>query len=165
MTPSRSAGGGGRRVAFNEAQKAVAVEIALRYGGVTKEALAEIQQAIGKVTARSVRNWAQGAERKFPEKSDPEEIARQTLDNLFEEVAYAYLNHAKKAQVIADSKGKEAVTAAAIATDKMRLLRGLPTAIIDVLPGFLEAAEKGGVDPVAYLSESAARIRERISVN
>ena len=51
------------------------------------------------------------------------------LDALFEEVARKYLGQASDPFVVSSTAGKDAVIAAATATDKMRLIRDQPTAI------------------------------------
>lgn len=52
---------------------------------------------------------------------------RRDLADVFEEAAYKFVDHA--VNTIDRSYGANAMTAAAIATDKMRLLRELPTSI------------------------------------
>jgi transposase-like protein len=57
---------------------------------------------------------------------DEKEVA---LSDLFEGVARKYLAHADKDDVVAQTRGRDAVFSAAIATDKAQLLRGEPTSI------------------------------------
>lgn len=54
---------------------------------------------------------------------------KEELSDIFEGVARKYLTHALRPEVIESAGAKEAVTAAAIAVDKMRLLREQPTSI------------------------------------
>jgi transposase-like protein len=55
------------------------------------------------------------------------------LADEYESVTRLYLNHAKKDKVIAETRGRDAVFSAAIATDKMQLLRNLPTSITETI--------------------------------
>ena len=54
---------------------------------------------------------------------------KKTLSDRFEEVAHAYLERALNAGAIEDTKGKDAVIAAATATSNHLLLLGQPTTI------------------------------------
>jgi transposase-like protein len=54
---------------------------------------------------------------------------KQELSELFERIARLYIRRAEAPAAVAATSGPQAVTAAAIATDKMRLLRNEPTSI------------------------------------
>lgn len=54
---------------------------------------------------------------------------KSDLADIFENIARTYLGEAAKDDKIAKTSGKDAIIAAATATDKMRLLRELPTDI------------------------------------
>lgn len=84
----------------------------------------------------------------------------KTLTSYFAETAMNYLKHANQEYVIAEMKGKDAVMAAAIAVDKMRLLLNLPTEIIEILPDVLAAIEKTGRNPYEVLG----MIRDKFNV-
>jgi transposase-like protein len=53
------------------------------------------------------------------------------LSNVFESVARKYLSHASDESVVMQTRGRDAVFSAAIATDKMQLLRNQPTSITE----------------------------------
>jgi hypothetical protein len=55
------------------------------------------------------------------------------LADVFESVTRKYLAHASKDEVVAETRGRDAVFSAAIAADKMQLLRGLPTSITETV--------------------------------
>ncbi len=59
---------------------------------------------------------------------------KEELIVLFDRVARAYLERALAEACIEGTKGKDAVTAAAIATDKRQLLSGQPTSITETSP-------------------------------
>lgn len=84
--------------------------------------------------------------------------AEQALDEIFEKVARRYLSHALEGDVVADTKGKDAIIAAATATDKMRLLRNLPTEIVGILPGLIEKLQRAGQDPVQVFMRMEAAL-------
>lgn len=75
----------------------------------------------------------------------------KTLTQYFAQTAINYLKHANKEEVIEDMKGKDAVMAAAIAVDKMRLLMNLPTEIIEILPDVVESIKRTGRNPYDVL--------------
>jgi transposase-like protein len=62
----------------------------------------------------------------------------EALDTLFERVARLYLGQALRTEIVARSSGRDAVGAAAIALDKLRLLRGEATQIHDTIDGQIE---------------------------
>lgn len=82
---------------------------------------------------------------------------KKELADLFEDVAHKYLNHALNDETVEGVPGQAAVIAAATATDKMRLLRGLPTEIIQLIPEVVSAIESMGQSP----SDVFNRIIER----
>jgi transposase-like protein len=55
------------------------------------------------------------------------------LSDLFECAARKYLAHATNDEVVQATRGRDAVFSAAIATDKMQLLRNLPTSITEMV--------------------------------
>jgi hypothetical protein len=153
-------------MAYSDIERLTAMEIAQRAGGsITAEVMAEIRAAIGKpVSSRAVRFWL-SEENNFIVKKDASPAIQakvnDTLDHLFEQVAEAMLQRALQPDVIAATKGRDAVMAAAIAYDKMRLARGLPTDIIAVLPSVIEALHQLGLQPSdvfnAILAEAHAK--------
>lgn len=56
------------------------------------------------------------------------------LDDKLERAAHKFIDHAVKDDLMLWTNSKDAITAAAIAIDKMRLLRDLPTEIVDCAP-------------------------------
>lgn len=116
--------------------------------------LEETAQYLG-VPSRTLRRWFNG-ENGAP---SAEVVKEQKTDlaDLYEHVSRRYLAHAIQDDVVDELSGKDAVIAAATATDKMRLLRGLPTEIVAILPDVIQAIEKLGQKP----SDVFNRIIER----
>lgn len=83
------------------------------------------------------------------------------LADLFEKVAHAYLNHALDNETVSGTPGQAAVVAAATATDKMRLLRGLPTEIIQLIPEVVSAIESMGQSPTEVFNRMIQLAKQR----
>jgi hypothetical protein len=113
-----------------------------------KGALTRTAKEVG-IPARTLSRWFNGEQNPPPDQVVIEK--RPELANLFESIAYKMLDHAGKPDVIEEMDGKAAVIAAATATDKMRLLRGLPTEVIEVIPGFVSALNALGKDPKDFM--------------
>ena len=77
------------------------------------------------ITEQTLRRWRDNKEIKDTVTVEK----KQELSELFEHVARLYIRRAQSPDAIEATSGPQAVTAAAIATDKMRLLRNEPTAI------------------------------------
>lgn len=81
------------------------------------------------VPRNTLSDWSKG--RKIvPEVTEMRQDKKEELADVFERVARQYLDRALSDEAIGDTKGKDAVIAAATATDKMQLLRGKPTLIV-----------------------------------
>jgi hypothetical protein len=82
-----------------------------------------------------------------PPPSELQQVKKLELADLFEEAARVYLEHGTRDAVVEDTSGKDALMAAAIAVDKMRLLRGLPTEIVQLIPDVVKAIQDLGQSP------------------
>lgn len=135
--------------AYTEAQRAMAIEILNRHGGeLNKRAIAEIRKILGQPDLPKVTIWRWLQRDVTAQKNATPEAkaaAAKALDVIFEETARKYLEHANKPEVVADASASQAMTAAAIAVDKMRLLRNLPTAIVHILPALLDEIDRHGM--------------------
>lgn len=87
--------------------------------------------------------------------------AEGPLDDVFENLARTYAAHALDPATVKDVKGDRAVVAAATALDKMRLLRNLPTEIVEVLPDLTELHRLLGLHGVK-LADLIAKLRSRV---
>jgi transposase len=158
---------------YTSEEKALAVSIVERHGGkVTKQAMQTIQDVLvaPNLNRATVTRWVQAAPSQpvatelQPIKKKAAELANQKLDDVFEDLARKLLEHALKDNIIGEMKGREAVTAAAIAVDKMRLLRDMPTEIVQLWPGFMDALNELGLAPARVfesLIEQAAAEKAR----
>lgn len=151
---------------YSMSEKALACEIVARYGGeVSKEALASIRDALEapNLNKSTVHRWWQSqsvATESQPIKKEAATLINRKLDDMFEEIARRMLLRASEDDVIASMKGRDLIISAATAVDKMRLLRDMPTEIIKLWPGFVEAAEALGRTPAdvfnAFIQQTAA---------
>lgn len=83
------------------------------------------------------------------------------LDVMFEDAARKFVTHALREELLIWTSAKDAMTAAGIAIDKMRLLRDLPTEIIGAAPELTELANffrEEGIE----MSSAIRKWRERL---
>lgn len=112
-----------------------------------------------KVPSRTLRRWFDG--QSGTPSSEIVIESKKDLADIYEDVARKYLIHAVEPDLIDETSGKDSVIAAATATDKMRLLRGLPTEIVEIMPQLVEALRKAGLDPVDTFNRMLQRAHER----
>ncbi|KAB2865836.1 MAG: hypothetical protein K8L91_07885 [Anaerolineae bacterium] len=150
-------------------EKAKGIAIMRQFGGMTVEAIREIEAALGRKPSKSTLSaWLNLAiepsdrtEPNMPNRSErikkamvtegDIQAAQAELAEKFRLAAHKYLDHALKENVVEDTKGPQAITASAVAVDKMRLLQGLPTEILEVIPSFMQKAQRAGKDPLQIL--------------
>lgn len=164
---------------YTTLDKAMAVEIVARNNGVLDTiTLAAIREALGQpdLKHQTVRYWlkTRPAPSLTPnilseEKNEAAEQHRQAvevtqkvqqaLDVKLEQAAHAFVDHATRKDTIGDMSGQQAMTAAGIAIDKMRILRGLPTEIVAVLPGLVNALQDNGIDATEFFKMALAKAR------
>jgi hypothetical protein len=163
-------------VAYSDAQKAIAVEIVRRANGtVSNAAISEIREKLGlpDLSDRTIRNWIEASDLKksLPRKKEISELensieakAEKALDLMFEETARTYLDHASRSHIVNRTSGNAAVTAAAIAVDKMRLLRNLPTEIVQIMPMLVAEMDRAGMNASDVFQAMLTRLKEQNEV-
>ncbi|MGI8656384.1 MAG: transposase [Pyrinomonadaceae bacterium] len=108
---------------YSESDKATALALlAANAGNITRTA-----RETG-FPATTLRQWRDG-EHINEEVTQKRDQKKEELADLFERVTRVYLDRALAPDTVSETKGKDAVIAAATATDKMQLLKGAPTAI------------------------------------
>ena len=144
-----------KRKSYDDKFRASAVVMLEAAGYPTeKGALARTAAHCG-VPSPTLHRWFHGKNNPPPSELVTEK--KGELADLFENAAYKYISHSVKVEVIEETKGKDAIMAAAVAVDKMRLLRGLPTEIVVLVPGFIEAIKKLGQDPEVVMRKAIER--------
>lgn len=156
-------------MSYSEVQKSLAVEIIARHGGeVSAVALAEVRQILDAPDLPKVTVWrwlqANVTSRKNAA-PEVQEKARLALDDIFEETARKYLEHAQGGSVIAKTSGTSAVIAAATAVDKMRLLRGLPTEIVAIIPELVAAFTANGWNATEMFNDMLSKANAHREAN
>lgn len=165
-------------------EKTIAIAAIQRSGGLTNQAIHEIRQMLDKPTLSksTIHGWLKGyqasssvssassaesepnrrTEPNFKKRllPEPQEVneAQEALDEMFEGVARTYLEKATEEDRMAKMSGKDFVMAAAIAVDKMRLLRNLPTEIVQVLPSLVDALKANNIDPAQFFNSTLNRL-------
>lgn len=112
-----------RRYTDEERSSVVALLVSEGYPE-TKGALSKVAAA-AQIPPSTVQRWFHGTHN--PPPTQLAHIKKIELADLFEQAARKYLEHSLTAPVMGDVSGKDAMTAAAIAADKMNLLRAQPT--------------------------------------
>lgn len=142
--------------AYSEAQRAMAVEILNRHDGkLSRVATDEIRAILDApdLPKSTIWRWLQ-KEANGKKNASPEAkaAAAEALDAIFEKVARTYATHALEKDVIKDANATQSMIAAGTAVDKMRLLRGLPTEIVQIMPELLETIRRKGYDPLKAIN-------------
>lgn len=136
-------------MAYSDQQKYVACELVKRNKGAIDDGLmAIIRETLDapKLSRTNVWRWWRHYEQMQPETAT-DATAKNAgmndteLDELFERAARKFVNHALRDELLIWTSSKDAIIAAGVAVDKMRLLRDLPTEIIGAAPVLTELAE------------------------
>lgn len=115
---------------YTDEERATIVALLVGEGYPDKKgALSKVATSAG-LPPSTLQRWFHGT--RNPPPTHLANIKKIELADLFEQVARQYLEHGVQAAVMGDVNGKDAVTAAAIAADKMNLLRAQPTERIAV---------------------------------
>lgn len=158
-------------MAYSDVEKLTAIEIVRRNGGrLDILTIAEIQAILGKaVSAPTIRGWLKQEksekenfreEKKELSSESVQVVIARKLDEKLELAANKFVDHAMKDEVVLKMGGREAMTAAGIAIDKMQLLRNLPTQIIDLLPSMGAVYEMHGSLAIQAFLVLLQRLRE-----
>ena len=140
---------------YTDDERATFVVMLESAGYPDKKGALELTSSKLKIPRSTLRGWF--IEYRNPPPAKLRQEKRKDLADIFETIAYDMLDHAGDPIIIGEMDGKAAVIAAATATDKMRLLRGLPTEIVAILPNFIQAIENMGHSPVEVMSRMIER--------
>lgn len=147
------------RIRYTDEQRATLLAMLEMEGYPDKVGALQRVANYAQIKPNVIRRWWQAKQNPPPHKLVTRK--KRELADLFEDVAHKYLNHALNDETIESVPGQAAVVAAATATDKMRLLRGLPTEIIQLIPEVVNAIKSMGQEP----SDVFNRIIERAKQN
>lgn len=102
------------------------------------------------VPERTLRRWFHGASN-----PPPDNLVRNKkgeLSDELEDIVWLMTGTLKSEEVIGEMSGKDIATSIGILVDKIRLLRGLPTEIVQVLPGIVGALNDLKISPADYFN-------------
>lgn len=86
---------------------------------------------------------------------------KRSLSAMYREIAEKYAERTLADDNIQRANGRDAITVSAIAVDKMRLLEGLPTQIVSIMPDVIGALNALGQDAQQALLRIIARAEEQ----
>lgn len=112
-----------------------------------------------KVPERTLSRWFNGERNPPPDKLV--NIKKGDMANALEEVAWMLLDSMADREAISDAPLQQRATAYAIAVDKMRLLRGMPTEIVALIPGVVQAIQDMGQSPADVFNRIIQRAKQR----
>lgn len=136
---------------------AITMLLAAGYPG-TDGALTKVSKEL-MVPDRTLQRWFNGDSNPPPDKV----VARKKKDmaDALEDVAWKLLDSMGDKDAIEDAPLQQRATAYGIAVDKMRLLRGLPTEIVALIPGVVQAIQDMGQSPAAFFNRIIQRAKEQ----
>lgn len=146
-----------RRYTDEERANAVVMLQSQGYPDNTK-ALADVAKYL-KIPRSTLKGWADGKHNPPPDEISTSK--KKDLAELFEGAAHLFVGHATRPEVVELMSGQQAMTSAAIAVDKMRLLRGLPTEIVQIIPEVVAAIESMGQSPADVFNRIIERAKEQ----
>lgn len=124
----------------------------------TKAVIEVFHYLNGRVPKRTLYRWGNRENRPAPAKLVTEK--KGDLADALESLIWQLVEHATDQDTIDAMSGREASTSIGIYVDKVRLLRGLPTEIVAIMPDFVEALQTAGKDPKEFMSRVIDRINQ-----
>lgn len=147
-----------KRRRYTDEERASLVAMLTSEGYPDKKGALQKVATYAQVPHPTLHRWF--TEKNNPPPSELVQEKKKDLADLFEDAARKYLERAVSEDAVDGTFGKDAVIAAATATDKMRLLRGLPTEIVALIPGVVQAIQDMGQSPAAFFNRIIQRANE-----
>lgn len=97
----------------------------------------------------TLMNWFNGV--KNPPPLNKVNDKKRDMVEALQELTWKLIDHAGNDETVSEMTGQSAITSIGILIDKIRLLTGLPTEIISIIPEFVSAIEKVGESPEAVM--------------
>lgn len=123
--------------------------------------LEQVAKNLG-VPSRSLRRWY-NAEVGAPSDETVIEVKKDMTEDL-QRLAWKLIAHAGDEDVIDEMSGQSTITSIGILIDKIRLLTGLPTEIIGIMPEFVSAIQKTGQKPEDVMRRFIERSSQRDNI-
>lgn len=121
----------------------------------------EVAQSL-KINRRTLLRWYQGEVGAPADKTVQQE--KRDMEADLRKLFFKLIDHALDDEVIVEMSGQQAVTSMGIVFDKIRLLMGLPTHVISVLPDVVNALERAGEDPETVFKRMIKVANERVRI-
>lgn len=181
-----------KKPSYTVEQQLMAVDLIRKNGGkIDKKTIQAVRTMLNAPTINQpgLRNWwlkykdtppAEVLKKAYGDWITPRELVEKGIDpraaalrneaednvgSLFMAIAKTYLEHALKPEIIEKTKGRDAVWAAAVSIDKVRLLREVPKEVIDMLPSIIDLAKKKGLAPTEMFQQMYAYMLRLPDVN
>lgn len=151
-----------KRPRYTDEQRAEAV-VLLRASGYPdrKGALQALSDKLG-IPGTTIRRWYEAVSNPPPDEIVAEK--KRDIADMLEDEVYAVLGVLPEKRLDADYRAL--VTAIGIMVDKMRLLRGLPTEIIEIAPQLeqlIELLKANGTSPQLFVGRAIERLRSNLN--
>jgi hypothetical protein len=133
-------------MAYSDKQRAQACKLVeANNGSIDEQTLNDIRMLLNapNLPRSTVFRWMQDCN-SATEKRLQDNYDTDPLPVLLDGVARSYIRHSETKNAMDRTNGPQAMTAVGIAIDKMRLMQGLPTEIIQVMPALIEEIGKAG---------------------
>lgn len=138
---------------FTDEQRAEAVVLLRSHGYPERKGALALAAKELDIDAVVLRRWALGIQN-----PPPDHVVREKTGDTVAKLQQVVDIYLDRAIATADkTSGAQAMTTAAIAMDKLRLLQGLPTQIVSVLPDFLGALRAMGIEPDEFIQRTIAK--------
>lgn len=124
--------------------------------------LKEIASSLN-VPVRTLRRWYKSEVGAPSDKIVQQE--KRDMSNELRKLFFKLIDHALDDDVIDEMSGQQAVTSMGIVFDKMRLLMGLPTQIVGIMPEVVSALERAGENPEEVFKRLIERANARADAN
>lgn len=106
-------------------------------------------------TKATLLNWYQGE--KTPSDSKVLNDKKRDMTLELKGLVWKLIDHAGDNDTISDMSGQQTITSIGILIDKIRLLTGLPTQIVQIMPSLMTSFENAGIDATDFFQKAKAR--------
>lgn len=146
---------GGKYRRYSDEVRATAVLLLQANGYPDKPgALMDTARSMGVPHSR-LQDWYTGKEN--PPPPDMVLDLKEDLSSILEDVIRLNLDRARDPVAVSKTSAAQAMTTAAIAIDKQRLINGLPTEIVSVIPDYLGALRAMGTEALTIMQRTIER--------
>jgi hypothetical protein len=110
----------------------------------------------------TISNWFHGVKNAPPSKKVDDK--KKDMVEALQGLTWKLIDHAGQDDTVTEMTGQQTVTSIGILIDKIRLLTGLPTEIIGIMPEFVTAIQKTGEKPEDVMRRFIERSNQRNNI-